>query len=128
MKHRFMLGALTSVALMFAGACDEDDKGDPCQQAAAVEQDAADGFCSDKTAQCCFCACWNQTAGYHDIDTYLADQSCECIEPPPNDDAPVDQTCEGQALEDAQACLDDEEACVQPTLELMQVACDGSAI
>ena len=128
MRNTITLLSLSAAAMMFGAACDEDDEGDPCQQAAAVVQSAADEFCSDKTDACCLCACWSQTAGYYDVDTHLAENACQCIEPPPDNEAPVDAACEGEYLEEAQACLDNEDACVQPQLESMQVVCDGSAI
>jgi hypothetical protein len=128
MRNAINYLALLAAATAVVGACDEEDQGDPCQRAAAVEQAAADEFCAVRTDACCLCACWSQTAGYHDVDTYLFAGTCECIDPPPADETPAEEACEGQTLEDAQACLDDEEACVQPTLQSMQVACDASAI
>jgi len=122
---KIFLGTL--LAALVSGACgDGGEKGDPCERATALEEDAASEFCADKTEYCCLCACWQQTAGHHDVDALLESGACECTTPPPDENATDDPACEGAALEAAEACLDDEEACVQPLLQSMDVICEGS--
>jgi hypothetical protein len=120
---------LTAAVCTFA--CDEDgkSKGDECAQAEQAIQDAADEFCAAKAAECCFCSCWPETAGQHDIDAYIASGACECVELDLGDtDNGAETACEGAALEEAQACLDDPVACAQPEVQLMNIACDASAL
>jgi hypothetical protein len=126
-----MRRALTALVLglaagALAAACDADDggEGDPCQQAAAVRRDAIDAYCAGHVGGCCFCACWVDT-GYYDIEAYLADNACLCVDPP-SDDTPT--ACEGDLLEDAEACLDDVEACEELAAAEKELACQATPL
>ena len=120
---RFCLWLALAAAV---AACDAEGggKSDPCEQAAAIRQEAAGAYCAVRTELCCFCACWFST-GYYDIEAYLDDGSCWCVDPPPEETPPA---CEGEVLEDAESCLDDVEACKELATAEKDLACQTTLL
>lgn len=110
-----------------AASCtaEHDAKGDACQQVERARREAVDAYCAIEAQQCCFCACWGST-GYYDMETYLYDQSCECVAPPADETQGED--CEGEVLEEAEDCLDEIDACVEEFLAGKQLACEATPL
>lgn len=122
--------AATLFLSLFLGAsvaaCDGDGggKGNACEQATAVRREAADAYCATRTNLCCYCACWGVTA-YYDMEAYLADDDCLCIDPPAAEPPPA---CEGDLLEDAEGCLENVEACKELAAAGADLACQSTPL
>lgn len=119
--------ALALAWVLGTAACTADSGGrdDACEQVEKARREAVDEYCSTMTALCCFCACWTAT-GHYDQEVYLGDGSCQCIAPPAGEAG--DGECEGDALEEAEDCLDDLDDCVGQYLAGKQLACEATPI
>jgi hypothetical protein len=102
----------------------DTDADNACEEAQAIEQDAIAQYCADKTEVCCYCHCWESSYGLYDQEAYVADQSCICSEPPPDEEI----ECEGVALDYANNCLDDPEACADFATETAQSICEATPL
>jgi hypothetical protein len=127
-----VISRLTAVAALLGSlhvcACDAEGggEGNPCERAEAAKQQAADDYCVQMAALCCYCSCWEGT-GYYDVEAYLDDLSCDCLAPPA-DETSEEVPCEGDLLEDAEACLDDLDACTALHVAEKQIACEATPI
>jgi len=117
-----MAGALT----LALDACDEDGAGgggDPCAEAAAIEDKAVAAYCKDKDLSCCYCQCFESHSGLYDVAELLASGTCVCVTPPgsPNE-------CTDGALGAAEICLDDEASCGGVAALVAEALCGQSGI
>jgi len=126
LKVLLVCSLLASVPLL--AACGDDDDGggggDPCADAAAVETNAIADYCADKTDVCCYCNCWETSYGLYDSAAYLADQTCNCSDPPSGDTA----ECDGVNLDYANNCLENEAQCAEWAVQTAEGICDVTPI
>ncbi|MBN2494590.1 MAG: hypothetical protein JXR96_08375 [Deltaproteobacteria bacterium] len=85
----------------------------PCDRQAELYAETFDDFCQGLDADCRFCACWND--GHKVVDPA---EPAQCIEPEVD---PVE--CTGEALQAAEACLADEQACEQEASDMALIIC-----
>jgi hypothetical protein len=116
------------LVLMLVAACatDEADNGDgdPCDEAALIEEDAKAAFCDTKTEYCCFCACYDDTDGKFDAALYYVDGVCECELL----SGPQSEPCEDDVREMAQACVDDHISCTEVATQVAEAFCEDSLL
>jgi hypothetical protein len=121
MKKLAIIFSLLAVCGFIFGACGDDDGGNACKDAANLQIDAWDEACSGKEAECCFCQCWADGHQFYDVMAYATDQTCTCV---PMEDGNGGE-CTGDALEAAEACLADKEACKTAAAALVDDATTG---
>lgn len=128
MNEKLVWIFIAVVSMAAVGACgDDDDDGQEsnlCAEAAAVETNAISEYCADKTDVCCYCNCWESSMGLYDQDAYLADQACDCSDPPSGDTA----ECVDPKLAYAENCLADEAQCAEWAVQAAEGLCDATPI
>ena len=109
-----------AMAMMMVG-CGKDD----CEKAGDVRIDASKEACKGKS--CWYCECViNQEGKMVDYDAEFKAVGCKDIPPASSDTPPVEITCEGKILDDAQECLDDKDKCKAPLIESTNKSCEGT--
>jgi hypothetical protein len=121
MKKLAIIFSLLAMCGFIFGACGDDNGGNACEDAANVQLDAWDEACTGKDAECCFCKCWNDGRQFYDITAYGTDQTCTCVEMTNGNGG----ECTGDALEAAEACLADKDACKATAAALVTDATTG---
>jgi len=112
-KVIFVLSILAACGLIIG--CGGGDS-NPCVEAANVQMDGWDEACSGKSEECCFCQCWNDGHKMYDATAYATDGTCTCEEAEGNGNG---GECTGTALEMAEACLEDKDACKAAAADLV---------
>lgn len=109
--------ALAILLLAALGACAKSE----CDRQADLAQAAQAQACQGKAATCWYCDCLLQ--GRQVAKTVVGTGvETACVEKAPA----TAQACEGKILDNAQACLNDEDACKAPLIEAASQACDAT--
>ncbi|MBN2496848.1 MAG: hypothetical protein JXR96_19815 [Deltaproteobacteria bacterium] len=85
---------------------------DLCARAAELRSDKADDVCSDQSDTCCTCQCWLDDRQVQDP----GEPGCVCT-------SPAAQACEGDLLDEAHACLADQDVCEAEEQQRIEDAC-----
>jgi hypothetical protein len=112
MKSLCLLLSIPLILSLALPACGYS--GDKCAQVERLRIQWIDEACRDQT-DCCLCTCWND--GHKSVET---PNPCTCIDP-----EPVGGECVGLALQVAEACLAEKEACKSQILAPVTTACGG---
>jgi hypothetical protein len=118
------LAALLAAACL-AGSCEESDDGGgagktDCEKADEIIAAAGQDYCGPRKDECCYCRCFLEDKV---IDTSVTDGcACKILEGDGTGDTD-DDTCEGFRLNEAQACLEDEDACEEDYLKTIVAGC-----
>ena len=116
MKNLMLSFAFLATCGLILGACGDSTQGngkDDCEKAADLAKEAMDAACATKDDTCCVCKCWKEGMDYDP-----QAPTCTCV-----DFDPPAETCEGTALQEAQDCLADEDACKTNIRNLVEGRC-----